>query len=112
MYQVKSKYKNPDEYIRQLKRKVDWALENSMKDYNDYVKELGFHLFDYAEDSFEDFSINSRSFGKLKVRQTVKIIGTVEEVAEKVECFKNGEDRSSIKLRLKEVRFIKAVEKE
>ena len=104
MLNVKSKYKNPDKYIRELKNEVETAWEVSREHYSLYEEEFGKNVFNYAENSFLKFYLISRMFGDLKVRQRISIIGTVEEVSESIACYKNGENRSDIKLRLIEVR--------
>ena len=101
---VLSKYKNPDKYIEQLKRESERLHQMIFDDYKCYEKERGEVLFNYSKNCFSTETLGGRSFGDLKVRQTISIIGTVEEVSEKVVCYDNGENESTVKIRLLQVR--------
>ena len=102
---VESKYKNPDKFIEQLKKEAKRAWQIASENFNLFDKERGKKLFSYADNTFYEFNITGRNFGDLKVRQKVKLIGIVEEVSEKVKCFANGKDESTLKLKIAEVRY-------
>ncbi|MCK5018378.1 MAG: hypothetical protein KAS32_15070 [Candidatus Peribacteraceae bacterium] len=104
MYKVESKYKNPDKHIEHLKNRV--FQEHTFAEHNwlRYINVQGERLFEYSDNQFETVTLADRDLGDLKVRQKVALHGTVEEVNEKVQCYENGENGSSIKIRVTEFR--------
>jgi len=105
MYEVKSKYKNPDRYIEELKSTIKQRLIFSENDAELIEKEQGKLLFKYSSVSTKRFALSDRTFGDLKVRQHIAVHGMVQEIKENIKCLENGEDHSEITLDLTEVRI-------
>lgn len=105
MHTVKSKYKNPDEYIRRLKAKIKlqrtWIDEDRER-----RKQLhGTLIVSWDKSATEDLLCTTRILGDLHAGDEITIYGKILIVKEFISD--DGSFHSSINYRLLETRRIK-----
>ena len=78
MHEVKSKYKNPDQFIQGLKNKL--AIEKILKKCSDAARKLahGERIISCSKDWKQKVGVTSEAFGNLSLGEKVALIGIVE----------------------------------
>lgn len=107
MHNVKSKYKNPDEYIRKLKAKIKLQRTWLDKDREMRAKLHGDQIVSWTRNSnvYHQNLSNGCDLGNFHVNDKVMIIGRVVKAMEST-C-NTGNRESSIDYKLLETRRIK-----
>ncbi len=97
---VKSKYKNPDKYIKRLKDDVERQSAFSNDWYEECRAVRGYHWFRYSSNITKNVVLDVSDASKSRIGQTVKIKGKV------IGYKKDGRDNYVVTMELKEVRLI------
>ncbi len=105
MHEVKSKYKNPDQFIQGLKNKL--SIEKILRDCSDVARKLahGERIISCSKDWKRKVGTNSEAFGDLSLGEKVALIGTVESNGKYIND--DGEKCSRMTIDVKEFRSFK-----
>lgn len=87
MMLVKSKYKNPDKFIEQLKEKIKWANDSSDLWAKDFHREKGKYWFAYAPGVTLAVSTSIDKIQQATIGQRVRFDGEVISLKKNVDKY-------------------------
>lgn len=99
MFEVRSKYKNPDKYVERLKDEAKRAWEYSDSSNEDFWKERGVHWFNYESGVTKTVSLQAKDASESRIDQTVRLEGKI------IGYERTESGRYTVTMEIKEVRL-------